>query len=174
MKLAITLFGLLVATNSFAATRSTELFAPKPSYHSGVSIGAMGGLVTAGGNYGGNFLLQMTVPVSKASPVRLGLDTGVMFSKGVSLPILVTMVFDIVTTVRNISPYVGGSVGPVIGLSSNAGDAVFGDGIKLGILVRPGINFGLTDNLNLNVELQTGGLTGIFYISPSLGLQLKV
>lgn len=145
-----------------------------------VTLDLSGGLVTTGGEYGGSFLTGVSVPVQRNSPVRLGLDTGVMFSTGVALPILVSIMY-VFEGQLAAHPYVAGTVGPVIGLSANGGsslapahDWIIGNGIKLAILIRPGIRFNVAENLDVALETALGGMTGIFYIAPSLGLSLRV
>jgi hypothetical protein len=146
-----------------------------------VALDFTGGLINTNGAYGGSFLTGVYLPVARSSPVRLGLDSGVVFGHGVALPILLSILYNFQNTSSSVIPYVAGTVGPVIGLSSstsfsglNVTSSDLGDGVKLGIFVRPGLRFNLTELLDLVTEVSVGGITGFFYICPTLGIQLRV
>lgn len=164
------------APASSASTR-TRSYASEPD---AVALDFSGALATVGGSYGGTFLAGVSLPVERGSSVRLNLDSGIMFSHATWLPILLSVVYNIGSPSQNVRPYVGGAVGPFIRLSSTrlAGIDIpaelTGDGVRLGILLRPGLRVALTRNLDLLGEIPLGGITGIFYISPTLGMQLKL
>jgi hypothetical protein len=163
---------------AYAMKTFSTLTTSHPTSSSHVSIDFSGGLVTMGGNYGGTFLLGVALPVSRTSPVKIELQSGVTFASGTALPILLSVLYDFANGARqNVTPYIGGSVGPVIGLSSNLLDLrtpLVGSGIQLAILVRPGLKFNVTDNLDLTIEAPLGGMTGVFYIAPTVGIMLRV
>lgn len=167
----------LVGGRSFAANTSATTVQQVGSQR--ITLNTSGGLVNTSGFYGGVFLVGVAVPIGRNSPVRMGLDTGVMFGSGAALPILLSMIYE--TTMKGVRPYIGGAIGPVIGLGGSStvfgvpvAGSFLGDGVKLAILIRPGVKFDVTEKLDLTVETALGGLTGHFYIAPSLGVQLKL
>lgn len=144
-----------------------------------ITLNTSGGLVNTSGTYGGIFLVGVALPIGKASPIRMGLDSGILFGSGTALPILLSMIYEIQS--RGVRPYIGGAIGPVIGLGGSTTvfgvpvqGSLLGDGVKLAILIRPGVKFDVTEALDLTIETALGGLTGHFYIAPTLGLQLKL
>ncbi len=146
----------------------------------GVALDFSGGLITVGGAYGGNFLAGVTLPVEKNSAVRLGFDSGITFTHATWIPILMSVIYNLGTPGNAVHPYIGGAVGPMIRVSSTkfsgltVSDELTGDGVRLAILLRPGIRVGLTDNLDLTGEIPLGGITGTFVIGPHLGVSLKL
>lgn len=178
---------LAVSVTGNAAGSSSNASVSSASYRNDrVNLDFSGALVTTGGSYGGTFLAGVSLPVEHASPVRLGMDTGVIFAQGgVGLPILLSVVYNFAGS-HSVRPYVGGAVGPVIGLSSGSitvgttsvplsGTGLgVGSGVSLAILVRPGLRFTVTQNLDILSEVALGGLTGQFYIAPTLGIAFRV
>lgn len=175
MKALVLVLGLMSSLSVIAAPRSSaSVYGPGGSR---VSLNMSGGLATVGGDYGGSFLTGVLVQVDRTVPVRLGLDTGIMFGSGTGLPILASLVWKVRGDGRKgVQPYIGGAVGPVIGLSGAGAFAGggFSDGVKLAILLRPGLSFPVADLMDLKTEITVGGLTGIFYIAPMLGMAVHL
>ncbi len=159
------LFSFVAATGFAAETETSTATARRPSV-SIVQLSFQSGLITTGGHFAGHFLTGVSFGVDRTSPVRLGVETGVMFSHFVALPILLSLSYKPNERKRSASPYIAGSIGPVISL--NGGPAT--QDVALALLIRPGLSFRVADSLDFNTEIQIGGLTGIFYISPTIGL----
>lgn len=172
-RMTFIIFGLVAFTIQAAPqTTTTNVHVPLPS-QSRVSLGIIGGLATTGGDYGGSFLTGVSVQVDRTSPVFLGLDSGILFGSGTGIPVLASILFKL--SERGVRPYVAGTVGPVIGVGGNgifSGGIGAGDSVKLAVLVRPGLTFRAADALDVRTEVIVGGLTGIFFISPMLGMSV--
>lgn len=149
-----------------------------------VNLTVVGGLATTAGDYGGSFLVGVGFGVDRTVPLTLGLDSGILFGSGTGLPILVSAKYLIGTA--KTQPFVGASVGPVIGIGDPGVGAgvgatttgVFdagpgGDGVRLAILFRAGLKMQIADALDFVTQLDLGGLTGIFYVAPMVGIGLN-
>jgi hypothetical protein len=173
---------LALGAGDLACAASGNSTATYHSHSSAVAIDFSGGLINSNGSYGGSFLAGVNLAVGRSSPVRLGLDSGIMFTHGVALPVLLSILYNFQNYSNSVTPYVAGTVGPIIGLSStsinidgvNVPTSYLGDGVKLGIFVRPGLRFNLTELLDFVTEVSVGGITGFFYICPTIGIQLRV
>jgi hypothetical protein len=173
---------VLTSRVGLAAASNSSFISTGTSQTSGVNLNASGGLVTMGGNYGGTFLLGVSIPVSRTSPVRVGLDSGVTFASGTAIPILLSVLYEFGDRHQTARPYLGGAIGPEIGVASgtrnvygvNVPNPNFGEEVKLAILVRPGLRFNVTDLLDINVESALGGITGVFYIAPTVGASIRL
>jgi hypothetical protein len=83
---------------------------------------------------------------------------------------------------QTVRPYLGGAIGPEIGVSQGTRNLLgvevpnpnFGEDVKLAILVRPGLRFNVTEVLDINVEAALGGITGVFYIAPTVGASIRL
>ncbi len=174
MKISLKLFAvaLLSTTLMAAPNRNVVTVNTAPPTHSRASLDFMGGFATTANDYAGSFLVGTGIQIERTSSTRIGLASGVLFGSGTGLPILLSIVAPF--TSGSTRMYLGGAVGPVIGISGNG---VFNDkseSVKLALLLRPGIVFEASQNLDVTAEMMTGALTGIFYISPMLGLSLKL
>lgn len=142
-----------------------------------------GGLVTISGDYAGSFLTGVTFPASQHSSLRLGIESGLLFASGTAIPIFVSVYLPMRSR-KNLSPYFGLSMGPTIGVSgtptnlNQVTEVGMFDGLtssmKLAFLFRPGVTFEINQNLRFKAEMPFGGLTGLFYIGPMVGLTLKL
>ncbi len=171
----------LMMSGTAAQAAATSTTTAKAYRNDRVNLGFSGGLVTTGGVYGGVFLAGVSLPVGRYSPVRVGLDSGIIFAEGTGLPILLNITYNFDGS-AGVRPYIGAAVGPVINLSSGT-RTVFGytvanpgvgSDVKLAILVKPGLRFNVAENLDIMVETAFGGLTGTFYIAPTLGIAFRV
>lgn len=158
----------LIASPGFAAEPAVSTTTVRRPGVSVVQLSFQSGLITTGGHFAGHFLTGVSFGVDRTSPVRLGIETGVMFSHFVAMPILFSLGYKPVERKRGASPYIAGSIGPVISLDGGPAAA----DVALALLVRPGLSFRVADSLDFNTEIQFGGLTGIFYISPTIGLNV--
>lgn len=160
----IKFFGLLIilASSSSLAARSTV---------KQTNLEVSGAFATTAGSYAGNFLAGISFRIDASKPLRMGISSGIMFGSGTGLPILFSMIHEFSHQMGSLQPYIGGSIGPVIGVSSSVIGGAFDQGntIELAILVRPGFRHKLSDSMDLMVEVPFGGITGVFYIAPTLG-----
>jgi hypothetical protein len=174
MKLFILCVFAVSLTSSLIAAPNFSKGTPGGPGGSQVSIDLGGGLITTGGSYGGSFLAGFKVQVDRTAPVRVGLDSGILFGSGTGLPILATVTYSFSERSSRGRLYLEGLVGPVIGLGGIGVFNGLGDSVKLAILMRPGVAFAVADKLDITVDLTMGGLTGIFYVSTMLGFQLHL
>lgn len=143
-----------------------------------VNLNVLAGLGTTAGDYGGTFLAGVSFQVDQSSEFRLGLDSGILFGSGTGLPILVSGTIPMGS--GKTRAYFTGSVGPVLGIGDpTVGAGVFdagptGDGVRLAILLRPGVAFQIADAMDFVAEFMMGGLTGIFYIGPNIGVHVNL
>ena len=172
MKFTLILLSTVFSMSAHAAwgkSSSSETVSTRPVHR--VNLETLGGFATTGGDYAGTFLAGVSFLVDRTLPVRLGLDSGILFGSGTGLPILLSLGYMPVERNKTATPYVGALVGPVIGLG---GRGVFSntEDVMFAILARGGLSFAVADALDLRTEIVMGGLTGIFYISPMLGVSI--
>lgn len=174
MKLFALSLVLVTFASSLMASTTFSKGTPGGPGGSQVSVDLGGGLITTGGTYGGSFLAGFQVQVDRTAPVRVGLDSGILFGSGTGLPILATVTYSFSERSSRGRLYLEGLVGPVIGLGGVGVFNGLGDSVKLAILLRPGVAFAVADKLDIKVDLTMGGLTGIFYVSTMLGFDLHL
>ncbi len=167
MKLAIIYVIFILSSYGIAGLSNRPLERSQASAPKHVNLGAQVGLVTTDGDFGGSALLEATVLVDRETPLRVGLSSGIMFGSGTALPILVTGLYGF--SGGKVQPYAGASIGPTIDLS---GVGVFGSDVRLAILLRAGLRFLVLDDMDVVGDMMMGGLTGRFYIGPSLGVAI--
>jgi len=168
----VLVLGVVLGVQELAQAETAYSKVPLGSIESRVNLDVTGGLATTGGDYAGTFLLGVDVRVDRTAPVYVGFHTGVMFGSGTGLPILMSVIYRTETR-PSLRPYIGAAVGPVIGLGGNGVfRTIGGDSVRLAILVRGGLSFRVADALDVLTEVTSGGLTGIFYIAPMLGMSV--
>jgi hypothetical protein len=153
----------LVPSISFAALpESTEevLLLKRPSGY--FRLGA--GIGNPGNKLGVPVMAGVWFHLSEKSSYMGGIDSGVVFSKGhSSVPLLASVALFLNGIPDSaLQPYLGGSVGPTLGIGEQAD--------SFAVLFRPGILFNLAYSLKATLEIPFGALNQSFYVGPQANI----
>ncbi|MCB0404487.1 MAG: hypothetical protein KDD51_06850 [Bdellovibrionales bacterium] len=158
----VVVFGL--STTSAEASKLRKI--SNTQLHVGTGLGSMYGGFGLPLNFGFRFR------AAKGSRVLIGGDTGVTIGWGFALPLMASVTYEVNNSRKDdVRPYAGASLGPVF---SFMGGYYYGAGVSLAMLLRPGINIRLSDNLDLNTEVPFGSVGNAFYMAPQANLVINL
>lgn len=154
--------GLILTTQSADAAKLRKV--SNTQLHVGTGLGSMNGGFGLPINFG------FRIRAAKGSRVLIGGDTGVTLGYGFAFPLMASATYEINNSRKeDVRPYAGVSIGPVIGTAR-----FYGVGVSLGMMLRPGMNIRLSDNLDLNTEVPFGSVGNAFYMAPQANLVINL
>ncbi len=140
-----------------------------------------GGASYYNGNTGWGLTTGIGTRLTEESPIFVGVDLGFNFwsanssltstslrATGISLLPTISYGFEI-SGLKSVRPYMGLALGPMLNIESRTELGVDSSGsrVQFVLLLRPGVNIGISDQLSLNLEPKFGVIASSFVILPT-------
>lgn len=117
------------------------------------------------------FSFSAATPVSSTVPLYVGADAGFYLDtadkfKG-NIPVMAVMYLEFATGGR-VHPLLGVSAGPVFGVGEGQ------KSVQFGMLLKPGLNISLSNDIDLNIESRLGVYGSTFVYLPQIAASFTI